>query len=247
MMPEQQAMTMEARTGPRPFPWYCPKCRNREVRPALISYRCEMAHDGQLHSVEVPQLTVPRCGHCGELVFNDDAEAQIRRALRKQLRLLTPEEIRTARMGLGLSEKELADRLGVAEVAISRWETESQIQSRAMDNLLRVFFASPEARSALLGTNQDPHLENNAGLSGGNGRMNHVTCVSCGEIVPESAFCPLCGKAIKKWCPQCGEWKAASLSSLEADDGVVLAESRREAKFCPDCGAELQAKSKAHE
>lgn len=152
-MPEQQAMTTEARTGPRPFPWYCPKCRNKEVRPAVVSYRCEMAHDGQLHSVEAPQLTVPLCGHCGELVFNDDAEAQIRRALRKQLRLLTPEEIHAARTSLGLSQAELASRLGVAAAAVSRWETESQIQSRALDNLMRVFFAFPQVRSVLLGAN----------------------------------------------------------------------------------------------
>jgi putative zinc finger/helix-turn-helix YgiT family protein len=247
MMPEQQAMTTEVRTSSRPFPWYCPKCRNKEVRPALISYRCDMAHDGQLHSVEVPQLTVPRCGHCGELVFNDDAEAQIRRVLRKQLHLLTPEEIRTARLGLGLSEKDLADRLGVGEAAISRWETETQIQSRALDNLLRVFFAFPEVRSVLLGANQDPHLGSDAKFGRRNGCMSYVTCVFCGTTAPESIFCPACGKAIKKWCPGCGEWKAPSFSSLEVDDGIVLAESQEEAKFCPDCGAELQAKSKAHE
>ncbi len=157
-MPEQQALTADSRIGPRPFPWHCPKCRKKEVRPAVISYRCDMAHDGRLHTVLVPDLTVPRCGHCGEFVFNDAAEARIRRALRMQLRLLTPDEIRAARTALGLSEKDLADRLGVAEAAIARWETESQIQSRAMDNLLRVFFALPEVRSVLLGGNQDPHL-----------------------------------------------------------------------------------------
>lgn len=149
MMSEQHALTAEVRTGPRPFPWHCPKCRKKEVRPALVSYRCDMTHDGQLHTVEVPQLSVPRCGNCGELVFNDDAEAQIRRALRTQLRLLTPEEIQTARTGLGLSQAALADRLGVTEATISRWETEAQIQSRALDNLLRVFFAFPEVRSVL--------------------------------------------------------------------------------------------------
>lgn len=110
-----------------------------------------MSHEGRLHAVEVSNLTVPRCEHCGELVFNDDAEAQVRGALRRQLRLLTPQEIRAARTGLGLSEKNLADRLGVPETAVSRWETESQIQSRALDNLMRVFFTLPEVRSVLLG------------------------------------------------------------------------------------------------
>ncbi|MGH7226318.1 MAG: hypothetical protein ACRELF_24140, partial [Gemmataceae bacterium] len=78
MMSEQQAMTVDSRIGPRPFPWHCPKCRQKEVRPAIISYRCDMAHDGRLYPVTVPELTVPRCGHCGELVFNFVADEQIR-------------------------------------------------------------------------------------------------------------------------------------------------------------------------
>lgn len=157
-MPEQQLQTASESTRQRPFPWHCPKCRQKEVRPAIITYRCDMVHDGQPHPVTVPELTVPRCGHCGELVFNYPAEEQIRNALRSQLHLLTPDEIRAARTGLALSQRALADRLGVGENTIARWETGDQIQSRAMDNLLRIFFALPEVRSMLLGTNQDPHL-----------------------------------------------------------------------------------------
>lgn len=123
-----------------------------------IAYQCEMAHDGRVYLVEVPNLTVPRCGHCRELVFNYVADDQVRDALRSQLRLLTPEQIRAGRTGLDLSQKELAERLGVAEATISRWETGGQIQSRALDNLLRVYFAVPEVRSVLVGAQQDPHL-----------------------------------------------------------------------------------------
>jgi len=111
-----------------------------------------------MHSVEAPALSVPRCRYCGELVFNYSAEAQIREVLRIQLRLLTPDNIRAGRISLGLTPKELAERLGVAETILSRWEMGAQIQSRAMDNLLRVFFAIPEARSVLRGVNQDPQL-----------------------------------------------------------------------------------------
>ena len=83
--------------------------------------------------------------------------------------------------------------------------------------------------------------------------MGYVTCVFCGTTTPESAFCPACGKAMKKWCAQCGDWKAAGFSSLEVDDSggtgasVVLADFREEVKFCPECGAKLQAKNAAHE
>jgi transcriptional regulator with XRE-family HTH domain len=52
----------------------------------------------------------------------------------------------------------LAERLGVAEETISRWETGALIQSRAMDNLLRVYFANADVRAALVGGEQDPSL-----------------------------------------------------------------------------------------
>ena len=50
---------------------------------------------------------------------------------------------------LGLTQKQFANLLGVGEATISRWESGAMIQSRAMDNFLRVFFAVPQARDAL--------------------------------------------------------------------------------------------------
>jgi rRNA maturation endonuclease Nob1 len=77
--------------------------------------------------------------------------------------------------------------------------------------------------------------------------MSFVTCVSCGSTVPDTEFCQGCGKAIKKWCPLCGDWKAATFIKLDVDASdnppVVLAEWREETTFCPDCGARLQTKS----
>ena len=46
----------------------------------------------------------------------------------------------------------------VAPETISRWVNGALIQSRAMDNLLRLFFALPEVRDALRGGSQDPQL-----------------------------------------------------------------------------------------
>src|SRR5262249_5932204 len=51
-----------------------------------------------------------------------------------------------------------AERLGVAPETISRWVNGALIQSRAMDNLLRLFFALPEVRDVLRGASQDPQL-----------------------------------------------------------------------------------------
>ena len=48
-------------------------------------------------------------------------------------RLLTPEDIRQGCEKLELTQKQLANLLGVGKATVSRWETEAQIQQRAMD------------------------------------------------------------------------------------------------------------------
>jgi putative zinc finger/helix-turn-helix YgiT family protein len=123
-----------------------------------MPYTLEVTHDGRSYQVEVPELRAAKCTACGEAIFSNEADEQITAALRSLLRLLTPEQIRAGRKRFALSQNELAQRLGVAEETISRWETGALIQPRAMDNLLRLYFALPEARAALCGAEQAPDL-----------------------------------------------------------------------------------------
>jgi putative zinc finger/helix-turn-helix YgiT family protein len=145
--------TRGAETGDRrdkPFPWRCPQCGRKEVRPATVCHTSRIKHDGRLYCVEVPELRVPRCEACGEMVFDNEADSQIADALREQLALLPPGQIRHNREQLGLSQRDLADHLGVAAETISRWENGALIQSRAMDRYLRVYFGVPAVRTALV-------------------------------------------------------------------------------------------------
>ena len=142
----------------KPFPWRCPECGKKEVRAARVAYSTEIKYDGRLYTVEIPDLSVPRCDACGELVFDIRADEQIARALRNQLGLLSAEQIRTNREELGLSQRQLAERLGVAVETISRWETGALTQSRAMDRYLRVFFGVPAVRVALESNDAFPSL-----------------------------------------------------------------------------------------
>ncbi len=146
----------EANRKSRPFPWRCPECGKREVRLAVVAHTSQIKHDGRLYVVEVPKLRVPRCEACGELVFDNAADEQIAHALREQLGLLSCREIRRNREQLGLSQRQLAEYLGVAVETISRWETGALTQSRAMDRYLRVYFGVPEARAALLAESMTP-------------------------------------------------------------------------------------------
>lgn len=133
----------------RPYPWRCRRCGKDQVFPATIAYDAEVRHDGRSYPFTVSALELPVCRACGERVFTEEVDDQVQAALRSHLHLLSPEEIRQALDRLRLTQKDAADRLGLAEATLSRWLNGAQIQSRAMDNLLRVFFAFPEVRTAL--------------------------------------------------------------------------------------------------
>ena len=154
MMPETAALALAERPAGRPFPWPCPHCRRKAVWPVLMPYRSPFWYDGQSYTVDTPRLNVPRCDACGELVFDTWADEQINLAFRAQVLLLTPGQIRANRLALSLSQGDLAARLGVEEELVRRWEENAALHPRAVDNLLRLYFALPEVRSAL---NGQPH------------------------------------------------------------------------------------------
>jgi transcriptional regulator with XRE-family HTH domain len=79
----------------------------------------------------------------------DSANRAVSDALRRAAGLLTPGQIRTNREALGLTQKQLAGLLGLADATVSRWETGAQIQQRSLDRFQRVFFAFEEVRVAL--------------------------------------------------------------------------------------------------
>ena len=141
-----------AKPGEKPCPRRCPECGKAEVQPATIAYDAEVKHDGRLHAFHVPRLQINKCGACGEVLFSNVSNDQVTQALREHLVLLSPEQIRDALSKLGLRQKDFAERIGVAAETISRWISGTHIQSRAMDNLMRLFFKFDNVRSALTST-----------------------------------------------------------------------------------------------
>jgi putative zinc finger/helix-turn-helix YgiT family protein len=141
-----------------PFPWPCGKCRQSSVERATFRYSAEMQCDGRTYSFEVPELHAPRCTNYCAVVLDDQANDQITDALRREVGLLTPEQIRSNRETLGLKQRDFADRLGVGESTVSRWETGAQVQQRSLDKLMRIYFAFPDARDALADKERLPGL-----------------------------------------------------------------------------------------
>jgi putative zinc finger/helix-turn-helix YgiT family protein len=133
----------------RPYPWRCVECKAKEVYPQITDYTTTVKHDGRAYTVRIPDLVLPTCRKCGEQVFAVGDDDRIRAALRAQVGLLTPQEIQKRRAQFELNQQELAEQLGVAKETICRWETGAIMQSRAMDNLLRLYFESEEVRKLL--------------------------------------------------------------------------------------------------
>jgi putative zinc finger/helix-turn-helix YgiT family protein len=151
-------MNEKSHSQGRAFPWRCPECGKKEVRSATVRHASEVRYDGRVYTVEVPRLRVPRCRACGELVFDNSADEQIAAALREQLGLLSTTQIRENREKLGLSQRDMAEQMGVAVETISRWENGALTQTRAMDRYLRVYFGVPAARAELVKVGALPSL-----------------------------------------------------------------------------------------
>jgi DNA-binding XRE family transcriptional regulator len=107
----------------RAFSKKCGKCRQRTVELATVPYTITIDHDGREYVVTIPDLVVPRCGSCGTVVLDEEANRRISAAFRAEAGLLRPEQIRDQRVALGLTQQALADMLGVAVSTLSRWET----------------------------------------------------------------------------------------------------------------------------
>jgi DNA-binding transcriptional regulator YiaG len=108
-----------------------------------------MEHDGRKYTVSVADFRVLQCERCGAIVLDDSANERLDEALRAEAGILKPTEIRQNREALGLTRQQLADLLRISMFTLTRWETGAQIQQRAMDTLLRLFFQSGEARRIL--------------------------------------------------------------------------------------------------
>ena len=128
----------------------CMVCRERTVVPTrLDSYTTDLEHDGRKYAIAIADFPVVKCRNCGEVYLDDAADERLSEALRAAAGLLSPAEIRRGREGFGLTQKQLAGLLRIAEFTLSRWETGVQIQQRSMDAFLRIFFQSGEARRLL--------------------------------------------------------------------------------------------------
>ncbi len=134
---------------PKPFPHRCPECGAAAVYAETTDYKTALKHEGRLHEFVASNVTLNKCRDCGGVILPNTALDQITEAFRSHAALLTAEGIRGELRRLKLSQKEFAELLGVAPETVSRWLTGVQIQSRSLDNLMRLFFKLSDVRREL--------------------------------------------------------------------------------------------------
>ena len=114
-----------------------------------MDYTTQRHHDGREYTVKVDGLKTPKCEKCGQVAPDGEALEAITRAFVRQINLLTPEQIRDHRLRSNYTQQELAAALGVSHAAVARWEDGGQIQTRSLDNLLRLFVGLAQVREIL--------------------------------------------------------------------------------------------------
>jgi len=115
----------------------CPTCGTMMRR---TRERVTLPVNGE--EIRVPNIPHLRCPECGEGLFTlQDAEMMRLGAFdiyRRTHRLLSADEIRAIRERYGLTQAELARLLRLGGNTVSRWEAGRNVQTAAMDVLLRL-------------------------------------------------------------------------------------------------------------
>jgi DNA-binding transcriptional regulator YiaG len=137
------------KTAIKPYPRRCAECGEAAVAPTTIAYDAQVKHDGRLHTFRIASLGIDKCQSCGEEYFTNSTDEQISAGLRESIGLLHPKDIRCRLDEFQISQRVFAEHLRVAPETVSRWMTGLAIQTRALDTLMRVYFAFPSVRKAL--------------------------------------------------------------------------------------------------
>lgn len=141
----------------KPFPRRCFSCGERRVNRIEDRREVRVKYDGATYDLTVV-MPVNRCENCGATTLDNASHDATDHALRERIGLLHPHEIRAARTSLGLTQQQLASKIGCAAESLSRWENGLVVQSRVYDRMLRAFFHLPALRDFLASLDGDSSL-----------------------------------------------------------------------------------------
>lgn len=129
---------------PKPDGSHCPACG----AAAIVVTRDPIELTVAAREYQVEGFEYNRCTACGEEYFSagqaDDILRAANAAARADLRRLSGDEVAGIRRGLGLTQAQLASRLGVSPGLVARWERGTVLPSAMADRYIRDLAAHPE-------------------------------------------------------------------------------------------------------
>lgn len=132
------------------YPKTCPECGG-----AVRSSRSALSVEFRGDTVSVSGIEHGQCEACAEVFLGlDEMEhLQIEAAsvVRRSRGLLEPEEIRSLRSSLDMTQTAFEALLGVGAKTVVRWEKGTVFQSATADRLMRLIRAMPEVIPLLRG------------------------------------------------------------------------------------------------
>ena len=127
----------------------CPICGEGILEREVITETFE--YNGE--KVYIPDYVIFKCENCDEAIVEKDtlktSEITIRDFQRRVDGLLTSYEIKKIRKSLGFTQEGIGNLLGGGAKGFARYERGTVSQSKAMDNLLRIIDAYPDALGVL--------------------------------------------------------------------------------------------------
>jgi HTH-type transcriptional regulator/antitoxin MqsA len=169
----------------------CPVCESKRIQNKKILEEFSYGD----YSAVIEDFEVFACESCGEYFPTKEsqgrAEAVVRDLHRKASNMLSSEEIKRIREFFPLSQDAFGLLLGGGRKAFARYENGRVMQSRPMDNLLRILADYPQAIECLGGS--DKHwVSTKAALRYGSPRS--------GESVPDYGIRMVSWNANKDGC-----------------------------------------------
>ena len=122
MTPENAKTSETRQSKDKPFPWRCPECGKKEVRPVAARIQRKSSTTADFIPWKFPNFASPSAARAAS-GFSTTRPTQIARHCASSLAFYRGDQIRRNRDDLGLSQRVLAEHLGVAVETISRWET----------------------------------------------------------------------------------------------------------------------------
>lgn len=166
----------------------CPNC-DKEIIPDVKTERRMYPVKGE--DVEIEDR-LNRCPECASEWSQEgfDFAAEAYRAYRSRHHMIQPEQIKTFRKNLGLTQEELASLLGWSEATVNRYE-KGALQERSHDNALRMAMTCDGRRSLLeISGEKLPHQKRALLLAGC--RPHHSLDLTDVVSIEQSEFTGFC-------------------------------------------------------